>query len=179
VPRFAYGLLRLSGLVGLVNPYGLFAIMTTSRREIVLEGSHDGVAWRPYEFRWKPGEVRRRPPFVAPHQPRLDWQMWFAALQPCEASPWLQGLMTDLARGRPETLALLAGNPFPDSPPRRVRALYYDYRFTDTATLRREGAYWRRQLLGQHCPVVERDPRGVVAARERSAATLTVAAGRQ
>src|SRR5258705_2867534 len=65
----------------LVNPYGLFAVMTTERPEIILEGSADGHTWVPYEFRYKPGRLDRRPAFVAPHQPRLDWQLWFAALE--------------------------------------------------------------------------------------------------
>jgi hypothetical protein len=64
----------------LVNHYGLFAVMTTERPEIILEGSDDGRSWKPYEFRYKPGDPSRRPRFVAPLEPRLDWQMWFAAL---------------------------------------------------------------------------------------------------
>ena len=64
----------------LTSRYGLFAVMTTTRPEIVFEGSDDGTKWEEYEFRCKPGDLRRPPPWVAPHQPRLDWQMWFAAL---------------------------------------------------------------------------------------------------
>src|SRR5438034_1269638 len=72
-----------------INGYGLFRVMTTERPEIVVEGSRDTMAWREYRFRWKPGDVTRRPRFVAPHQPRLDWQMWFAALDPDGARGWL------------------------------------------------------------------------------------------
>src|SRR5262249_52493199 len=71
-----------------VSGYGLFAVMTTRRQEIIVEGSQDGRIWLPYEFHWKPGDVNRRPEFVAPHQPRLDWQMWFAALGDIRSSPW-------------------------------------------------------------------------------------------
>jgi hypothetical protein len=137
-----------------VNGYGLFAVMTTSRREIVVEGSRDGVTWQAYEFRYKPGDVRRAPGFVAPHQPRLDWQMWFAALAPCEASPWLMRFLQRLQQGSPTVVGLLAGDPFAGATPRFVRATLYDYRFSDLAALRREGVYWQRERLGLFCPVV-------------------------
>ncbi len=144
---------RLSPLRS-VNRYGLFAVMTARRPEIVVEGSADGATWRPYEFRWKPGDVRRRPGFVAPHQPRLDWQMWFAALGSCEENPWLVAFLARLLQGEPAVVRLLATNPFPRMPPRYVRALLYDYRFTNRETRRRTGAWWRRELVGLYCPVL-------------------------
>ncbi len=122
-----------------VNSYGLFAVMTTSRPEIVIEGSDDLETWRPYAFRWKPGDPARRPRFVAPHQPRLDWQMWFAALGSAEESPWILRLAGRLLEGSPDVLALLAGNPFPDHPPRYIRATLYDYRFTNSSRASRDG----------------------------------------
>jgi hypothetical protein len=134
------------------NSYGLFAVMTTRRPEIVLEGSNDGVTWLPYEFKHKPGDVKRRPAFVAPHQPRLDWQMWFAALGNWRQNPWLLGLATRLARGSPEVLALLETNPFPDKPPRYVRATLYEYRFTTFTERKQTGAWWRRQPAGEYLP---------------------------
>ncbi|MEP6767677.1 MAG: lipase maturation factor family protein [Acidobacteriota bacterium] len=140
----------------LVNGYGLFAVMTTRRQEIVLEGSADGLTWWPYEFRWKPGDLRRRPEFVAPHQPRLDWQMWFAALGPYEASPWLAALQERLLEGSPDALALLAGNPFPERPPRFLRARLWNYHFTDRAVRRATGAWWRREEAGAFGPTLER-----------------------
>jgi len=140
-----------------VNRYGLFAVMTTRRPEIIVEGSDDGRTWRPYEFRWKPGDVRRRPRFVAPHQPRLDWQMWFAALETCEENPWLVNFLGRLLQGEPAVLRLLATNPFPAGPPRYIRTLVYDYRFTDWPTRRSTGAWWRRELQGPYCPIVSRD----------------------
>jgi hypothetical protein len=131
-----------------INGYGLFRVMTTERTEIVIEGSSDGVAWREYEFRWKPGSPARRPGFVQPHQPRLDWQMWFAALNPAGAEDWLGPLMRHLLLGTPQVLALLAGNPFPQSPPHYVRLVSYRYRFTTAAERRQTGAWWERELAG-------------------------------
>jgi lipase maturation factor 1 len=139
-----------------VNGYGLFAVMTTTRDEIVVEGSRDGETWRPYEFRYKPGDLARRPSFVAPHQPRLDWQMWFAALGSCRSNPWFVAFLGRLLEGSPEVLDLLADNPFPDGPPRYVRSTLYDYRFTDLRTLRREGRWWQREELGPYCPTFTR-----------------------
>jgi predicted DCC family thiol-disulfide oxidoreductase YuxK len=136
------------------NGYGLFAVMTMERPEIVLEGSEDGASWKPYEFRWKPGDPRRRPRFVAPHQPRLDWQMWFAALGDYRANPWLVSTMARLREGSPQVLNLLEMNPFPAKPPRFVRAVLYDYRFTNAEERRRTGAWWKRELRGLYAPVL-------------------------
>ena len=131
------------------NSYGLFAVMTTTRPEIIIEGSHDGINWLPYEFKYKPGDVKRRPAFVAPHQPRLDWQMWFAALGNWRQNPWVLNLATRLLRGSPEVLALLKKNPFPDKPPRFVRATLYDYRFADFEERKQSGAWWTRKPTGE------------------------------
>jgi hypothetical protein len=150
-PSPAIGLARAASPLRSVNSYGLFAVMTTTRPEIVIEGSDDGENWRAYEFRHKPGDLGRRPGFVAPHQPRLDWQMWFAALGPCDQSPWLQRLFQRLREGSPPVLGLLGSNPFPDRPPRYVRALLYDYHFADLATHRRTGEWWQRRLEGEFC----------------------------
>ena len=138
-----------------VNTYGLFADMTESRPEIIVEGSNDRITWKTYRFRWKPGDLKEAPKWVAPHQPRLDWQMWFAALQgnPQNTS-WFLHFMGALLQGRPEVLQLLAENPFPDTPPRYVRATLYDYHFTDIATKRSEGTWWYRERKGLYCPAV-------------------------
>ncbi len=122
-----------------LNGYGLFAVMTTDRREIVVEGSNDGTNWRPYEFKYKPGDVNRRPAFVAPHQPRLDWQMWFAALGDYRQNTWFVNFCQRLLQGSPDVLALLAKNPFPGKPPRYIRAEVYDYQFTNAAERRATG----------------------------------------
>jgi hypothetical protein len=135
-----------------INSYGLFAVMTTTRPEIVVEGSNDGFDWLPYEFKWKPGDPKRRPGFVAPHQPRLDWQMWFAALGDYRGNPWFVNFLVRLAQGTPEVLALLKTNPFPDKRPRYLRAVLYEYHFTDVATRRTTGDWWRRERKGLYCP---------------------------
>ena len=144
------------------NGYGLFATMTTTRPEIVIEGSDDGQTWLPYEFKYKPGDPMRRPTFVAPHQPRLDWQMWFEALRVMrprsEPSQWFLNFCVRLLQGQREILALLKTNPFPNAPPRYLRANVYDYHFTDFATRRETGAWWRRTLLGPYCPVLSLRP---------------------
>ena len=136
------------------NGYGLFAVMTTDRREIIVEGSNDGVNWLPYEFKYKPGNVDRRPVFVAPHQPRLDWQMWFAALGDAQQNPWFMNFCDRLLQGSPEVLALLDKNPFPNHPPRYIRAEFYEYRFTNFAERRATGAWWQRELLGEYLPPI-------------------------
>lgn len=141
------------------NSYGLFRVMTTTRPEIVLEGSRDGVNWLAYEFRYKPGDLRRRPAFVAPHQPRLDWQMWFAALGQVRQNPWFGNFVVRLLQGSPEVLALLERNPFPDAPPRYIRAVLYEYRFTNRDERRATGAWWKRKQLGLYLEPVSL-PRG-------------------
>jgi hypothetical protein len=140
-----------------INGYGLFSIMTTSRPEIVIEGSRDGEAWQAYEFHWKPGDLSRRPGWVAPHQPRLDWQMWFAALGSYRDNPWFLSLLGRLLEGSPPVLALLAHDPFPGEPPRYIRAVLYDYYFTDLATLREKGTWWRREPKGLYAPVLSHE----------------------
>jgi len=136
----------------IINAYGLFAVMTTTRAEIVVEGSDDGETWSAYEFRWKPGDLNRRPGFAAPHQPRLDWQMWFAALSSYRQQPWFANFLFRLLQGSPEVLALLEKNPFPDHPPRYIRSVVYDYRFSDFKTRRETGAWWVRTPEGQYSP---------------------------
>src|SRR2546430_1003439 len=121
-------ILRAIAPVRSINGYGLFRVMTTERPEIVIEGSRDGVHWREYEFRWKPGDVTRRPGFVAPHQPRLDWQMWFAALDPAGAEAWLAGLMRGVLEGTPQEISLVGPDPLPHAPPRSVRLAHYPSR---------------------------------------------------
>jgi hypothetical protein len=135
-----------------VNRYGLFAVMTTRRSEIVVEGSNDGERWLAYELPWKPGRLDRAPGFAQPHMPRLDWQLWFAALGRCENNRWFVQFLARLLRGTPEVYALLDGNPFPDAPPRYVRSTMFLYTFSDPAELWNEGRWWRRQRLGPYCP---------------------------
>lgn len=138
----------------IVNRYGLFAVMTNPRNEIVIEGSDDAVMWKEYEFKYKPGDIHRAPGWVAPHQPRLDWQMWFAALGSYRSNPWFIGLCVRLLQGTPEVLQLLEKNPFPDHPPKYLRAELYEYHFTDPETRHATGAWWRRELKGAYLPVI-------------------------
>ena len=128
--------------------------MTKDRREIVIEGSADGIDWKPYEFKWKPGDVMRAPGWCAPHQPRLDWQMWFAALGSYRQNSWFVQTVISLLHGKPEVAGLFERNPFPQSPPRYVRATFYRYRFTTAQEHRETGAWWKRQELGEYLPSV-------------------------
>ena len=137
-----------------INGYGLFRVMTTQRLEIVIEGSADGAHWHEYPFRWKPGDVMRRPRFVAPYQPRLDWQMWFAALDPGSAEPWLVPLLQRLLQGEPSVTGLVGPQTWGPLPPRYVRLAYYRYHFTTAAERRATGAWWRRELVGYLTPAV-------------------------
>lgn len=136
----------------IVNPYGLFAVMTTTRPEIVIEGSDDGQTWRAYAFRFKPGPVTRAPSWNIPHQPRLDWQMWFAAYGTFSQNRWFERLMLRLLEARPAVLALLGSNPFPNKAPTYVRAQLYDYRFTSAGTDAAANAWWVRRPQGLYFP---------------------------
>ena len=136
-----------------VNHYGLFSVMTTIRMEIVIEGSRDGKEWRGYEFKRKPGDAARPPPWVAPHQPRLDWQMWFAALSDYRLNGWFISLLIRLLQGSRPVLALLRHNPFPESPPLYIRAMLYEYHFTERKIRRSTGNWWRREKRWLYCPV--------------------------
>jgi len=138
----------------IVNAYGLFAVMTTVRPEIVIEGSADGQTWLEYGFAYKPGKLTRAPIWNIPHQPRLDWQMWFAALGDAPENPWFQNLVFRLLQGSPPVLALLGSNPFPDRPPRYIRARLYDYRFADPQTHAATGQWWMREFAGVYFPPV-------------------------
>jgi hypothetical protein len=136
-----------------INRYGLFAVMTTERNEIALEGSQDGATWREYELPWKPGRLDKFPGFATPHMPRLDWQLWFAALSSCERQPWFHQLLKRLLEGSPDVLELFANNPFPDAPPRFVRTPLAKYRFAPVAALV-HGQWWTKQPIGEYCPTV-------------------------
>jgi predicted DCC family thiol-disulfide oxidoreductase YuxK len=154
IPAPAASALSWIAPFGIVNTYGLFAVMTTSRPEIIVEGSNDAQTWLEYGFKYKPGHLKRAPVWVQPHQPRLDWQMWFAALGSYQGQPWFVNFMVRLLEGSPEVLALMATNPFPSSPPQYVRARLYDYKFASFAERRSTGNWWRRELRGEYFPVV-------------------------
>jgi hypothetical protein len=149
----------------LVNTYGAFGSISRERREVVIEGTDASAItpatdWRPYEFKGKPGDPRRRPAQVAPYHLRLDWLMWFAALSPGYAEPWLPRLAAKLLEGDEATLRLLRrrGNPFPDRPPAFVRARLFRYRYTTRAERRANGTWWVRSEIGIYLPPVRRAP---------------------
>lgn len=138
----------------LVNHYGLFRVMTNPRYEIIIEGSNNGRTWLAYEFKYKPGDVKRAPPWVEPHQPRLDWQMWFAALGSYQQNQWFVNFCVRLLQGSEDVIDLIEKNPFPNNPPRSVRALLYEYHFTDFTRRQNTGEWWRRDLKGLYMPAI-------------------------
>jgi hypothetical protein len=129
------------------NNYGLFAVMTVERPELVIEGSNDGRDWREYLLPSKPGDLARRPGWVAPYQPRLDWQLWFAALAPADDNPWVGTLCERLLSGDAAVIGLFSKNPFPDHAPLYLRVVRYRYEFTDAAERSQTGNWWRRTPL--------------------------------
>lgn len=137
-----------------INTYGAFSRMTKNRAEIIIEGSDDGATWTPYEFPWKPGALDRRPGFIAPWQPRLDWQMWFASLGNCQSNTWVLTLQQRLLEGRPEVLALF--ETFPAKPPRFMRTRSFEYRFAPPSS----SDWWVRTETGPYCPPVMLDADG-------------------
>jgi len=142
----------------LVNTYGAFGTVGRERNEIIFEGTEDlmitgDTKWKEYEFKAKPGDPNRRPPFVAPYQPRIDWQIWFAAMASPGDYPWTLHFVWKLLHNDPGTLSLLASNPFPDAPPHYIRARLYRYRFAPIG----EKAWWKREPIGQWLPAISTD----------------------
>ena len=144
----------------IANQYGLFANMTHERYEIEFQGSTDGQNWTPYLFRYKPQDVRKAPGIYAPYQPRFEWDLWFASLGSWRNYPWVVQTEARLLTNEPDVLTLFAGNPFGSAPPQKVRAVIWQYWFTDRATKGKKGTWWRRELLGVYAPMVERTPDG-------------------
>jgi len=148
------------------NQYGLFAVMTRARYEIEFQGSRDGQDWVAYPFRYKPQNPREPPRLYAPYQPRFDWNLWFASLGTWREYPFVVRTEVQLLRGSPSVLSLFAGNPFPGKLPREVRAVVWQYWFTDLKVKREKGLWWRRNLLGLYAPTLELTPDGSVGAVE-------------
>ena len=143
----------------LVGTYGAFGSITRPRYEVIVEGTDEAVLtastkWREYEFKGKPGNTGRMPPQVAPYHLRLDWLMWFAALSDYPDNPWFVSFLAKLIDGDHATLSLLRSNPFPDQPPRYVRALLYEYHFTTPAERAKTGQWWKRELVRIYVPPV-------------------------
>lgn len=140
-----------------INNYGLFANMTQTRPEIVVQGSRDGEHWKTYRFKYKAGALDRAPVWVQPHMPRLDWQMWFAALGSYRQNPWFIHFLIKLLQGDQTVTNLLADNPFPDPPPKMIRAVLYNYQFTNIPTLYKTGNWWKREREGMYVPAFSLD----------------------
>jgi hypothetical protein len=150
--------LRASGLFGaparalapfrIANPYGLFAVMTRARYEIEFQGTLDGRTWIAYPFRYKPQDPQEAPGIYAPYQPRFEWNLWFASLAPWQQNLWVLNVEERLREGSPDVLALFRRDPFHGRPPQAVRTVLWQYWFTDRATRRATGAWWRRESLG-------------------------------
>ena len=138
----------------IANGYGLFRVMTQERPEIIFEGSTDAFDWQPYEFKWKPGDLKRAPQWNAPHQPRLDWSMWFAALGSQRDRLVAERFARRLLENEPSVLQLLARNPFPNEPPQFIRASLYQYHFASSEERKRTGDWWKRNLQSAYLPTV-------------------------
>jgi hypothetical protein len=135
-----------------VNKYHVFPTMKTERIELEVSGSHDGRVWKPYVFKYKPGDPHQRLGIVIPHQPRLDWQMWFVTQHP-NYLPWFHRFLQALLENSPTVTALLQDNPFSDQPPRYIRVDAWRYRFSDPETREITGQWWRREFLGPFSPL--------------------------
>jgi len=143
----------------IANRYGLFAVMTRGRYEIEFQGSNDGRTWTPYPFRYKPQDPRAAPGIYAPYQPRFDWNLWFASLDNWQQNRFVVFAEERLLTGSPSVLELFAGNPFPNAPPMQLRAVVWQYWFSDRDE-KRQGIWWRRELIGLYAPALEREPDG-------------------
>jgi hypothetical protein len=147
----------------IVNTYGAFGSITKERYEIVIEGTDaeaitDTTAWREYEFRGKPGDPSHLPPQIAPYHLRIDWLMWFAAMSSAQDYPWFSELLLKLLQGDGPVLGLLRTNPFPDRPPRWIRAQLYLYHFTSAEERRLTGHWWTRTYTAPYFPPVRLKP---------------------
>jgi hypothetical protein len=143
----------------IANQYGLFAVMTRGRYEIEFQGSNDGQNWTPYPFRYKPQDPRAAPGIFAPYQPRFDWNLWFASLDNWQQNRFVIYAEERLLTASPSLLELFAGDPFPNVPPTQVRAVVWQYWFSDRVQ-KQQGAWWRRELIGLYAPALEREPDG-------------------
>ena len=144
----------------IANEYGLFAVMTPHRYEIEFQGSNDGTTWVAYPFRFKPQDIRSAPGIYAPYQPRFEWNLWFASLGAWRQYPIVPRTEEALLQNDPDVLRLFARNPFAAAPPKQVRAVLWQYWFSSMEERRRNGVWWRRQMLGTYAPTIELRPDG-------------------
>jgi lipase maturation factor 1 len=155
----------------IADRYGLFATMTRGRYEIEFQGSQDGQNWVTYPFGYKPQDPRKAPGIYAPYQPRFDWNLWFASLGEWRSNPIVPRTEERLLTGSTDVLALFAANPFPQGPPRQVRAVIWQYWFSTPEQKGAQGIWWTRQLLGLYAPTLERETDGKITVVEWPTAT--------
>lgn len=143
---------------GLGHIYHVFPTMQVERHELIVQGSYDRQEWKSYEFRYKPGDISRAPPFIVPHQPRLDWMIWFVPPKFDSQIHWFKLFLRRLAKNEPEVVALIKKNPFKDKAPTYLRVLVYRYHFTNREERKQSGNWWKRELLGEFPYVEPRRP---------------------
>ncbi len=143
-------LVRIASTYSLVNQYGPFATMTRRRLEIEVEGSSDGRNWYAYKFKYKPDNLKKNLRWIIPHQPRLDWQMWFAVLRPPQKNSWVVRFLFKLKEGSPAVIRLLANNPFPRHPPKYIRASLYRYTYSSPELRASTREIWERKYIGEY-----------------------------
>ncbi|MFI5161471.1 MAG: lipase maturation factor family protein [Sphingobacteriales bacterium] len=141
----------------LVNTYGAFGTVGQERLNVVFEGTTDDTTnnkanWEPYIYKDLPVLLDKVPPQIAPYQPHLDWQMWFAAMSTADQYPWTYNLVWKLLHNDPSAVSLFAGNPFPNKRPRYIRAVLYRYHFAKPGNP--QGLYWTRERIGDWIPAV-------------------------
>ena len=159
LPRAVYEFTGIAPSFGIGNLFHVFPTMQTERQELEIVGSYDGVTWQAYDFRYKPGALNKAPAFVMPHQPRLDWMMWFLPAQWPDTGYWLEPFLEALRRNRPAVTSLLARNPFEGKPPpEMIRVLAYRYHFTTPRERATTGNWWKAELLGEYPDVPRRTP---------------------
>lgn len=159
LPPALYEFTTLGPRFGIGNVYHVFPNMQTERQELVIAGSYDGVDWKPYLFRYKPDALERAPAFIMPHQPRLDWMIWFIPAQNTDTGYWFQPFLQGLKENRPAVTSLLAYNPFEGKPPPRfLRVVVFRYRFTTPEERAKTGNWWKAEYLGEFPDVPPRSP---------------------
>lgn len=146
----------------IANRYALFANMTHQRYEIEFQGSLDGKTWVAYPFRYKPQDLSKPPGIYAPYQPRFEWNLWFASLGNWREYRFVLWTEERLLVNDKDVLELFARNPFPGTPPKDVRSVLYQYWFTSEQARRERGLWWRREMLGEYAPTLEREPDGKI-----------------
>jgi hypothetical protein len=148
--RFFRSILNDLSPLHIANRYGIFAVMTTKRYEVVVEGSDTGDLWKEYDFYHKPTDLKRRPGRISPYQPRLDWQAWFLPFRHFVHEEWFQSFLVHLLKGTPEVLSLIRYNPFKEHPPKFIRATMYIYSFTSFEEKKKMKTWWKRTLVGPY-----------------------------